>query len=330
MSLPRGCNVRRQFHGIGLSCRSSPASCRVQTRLRAPYLPTFPSSPACRIFITISTANSRRVNPAGRPDCHTRSSSFVLMASLTQHRHHGGHSHSHGHGHSHDNTYLTSTNKKDAGVRITRIGLYVNFLMAIGKGLGGFFLNSQSLMADAFHSLTDLVSDFLTLATVAWSLKAPTDRFPSGYGKIESLGALGVSSLLLAGGLGLGWHSCEILYSHIFLDAAGVGAADHSHHHHDHDHDHSHGGLAGLFGHSHSHNPLDMGIPSIHAAWIAAGSIAIKEYLYRASKSTNFQSDYGLSLTHDQPSESRKSGSRLFLHQTPCITELILLQALWP
>lgn len=143
--------------------------------------------------------------------------------------------------------------------------------MAICKGLGGYFLNSQSLVADAFHSLTDLVSDFLTLATVSWSLKPPTSRFPGGYGKIESLGSLGVSSLLLAGGIGLGWHSCELLYSQFFLDVASSIA----------EHGHGHGG--GLFGHSHSHNPADMGIPNVHAAWIAACSIIVKEYLYRAT-----------------------------------------------
>ena len=199
------------------------------------------------------------------------------MTPTTQVRQHGGHAHDH---HHHDTTYLTSTNTKDAGVRITRIGLCVNLVMATGKGLGGYFLNSQALVADAFHSLTDLVSDFLTLATVAWSLKPPTTRFPTGYGKIESLGSLGVSSLLLAGGIGLGWHSVEILYSQFFLDAGAVVAE----HDHAHDHDHVHG--SGIFSHSHSHNPADMGIPNVHAAWIAAGSIIVKEYLYRASQCT--------------------------------------------
>lgn len=202
------------------------------------------------------------------------------MGSHSQHRHHGGHSHSH----THDNTYLTSTNKKDAGVRITRIGLYVNCLMALGKAMGGYFFNSQSLLADAFHSLTDLVSDILTLSTVAWSLKSPTERFPSGYGKIESLGSLGVSSLLLAGGMGLGWHSCEILYNMWFPVEILGSIGDHAGHGHDHAHGHAHGG-GGIFSHSHSHNPADMGIPNIHAAWIAGGSIIVKEYLYRASKS---------------------------------------------
>ncbi|TKA69919.1 hypothetical protein B0A49_10718, partial [Cryomyces minteri] len=90
-----------------------------------------------------------------------------LAASITsttakmQTRSHVGHSHHH----HHDNTYLTSTNKKDAAVRITRIGLYVNLGMAVGKGVGGYVFNSQALSADAIHSLTDLVSDVMTLAT---------------------------------------------------------------------------------------------------------------------------------------------------------------------
>jgi hypothetical protein len=57
----------------------------------------------------------------------------------THARGHAGHSHHH----HHDNTYLTSTNKNDAGVRITRIGLFVNLAMAIGKGVGGYVFHSQ-------------------------------------------------------------------------------------------------------------------------------------------------------------------------------------------
>lgn len=190
---------------------------------------------------------------------------LVAMTSLTQTRLHGIHGHSHSH--HHDNTYLTSANKKDAGVRITRIGLYVNLVMAVGKGIGGYYFNSQALVADAFHALTDLVSDFMTLGTVSWSLKPPSSRFPSGYGKIESLGSLGVSSLLLVGGILMGLNACEVLYHQFFAESLAAGG-------------HSHGGI---FGHSHSHNPTDLG-PNINAAWLAAGSIVVKEYLYRASK----------------------------------------------
>lgn len=188
-----------------------------------------------------------------------------MVAPQIQKRFHAGHSH-HGHSHAHSTAYLTSSNKRDAGVRITRIGLFVNIGMAIGKGIGGYIFHSQALIADAFHALTDLVSDIMTLATVSWSLKSPTLRFPTGYGKIESLGALGVSGLLLAGGVLMGLNACEVLYGQFFLDAAEA-----AHHH-------------GMFGHSHSHSHgAEFMGPNINAAWLAAGSIVVKEWLYRAS-----------------------------------------------
>ncbi|KAM7219849.1 Cation efflux family domain containing protein [Rhypophila decipiens] len=176
------------------------------------------------------------------------------------------HSHGHGgHAHTHDNIYLTSSNKNDAGVRITRIGLYSNLGMAIAKAAGGYAFNSQSMIADAWHSLTDLASDILTLATVSWSLKPPTEKFPLGFGKVESLGSLGVSGMLLFGGLFMCMNSCTSLYAHFFLDPAAAAALL--------DHGHSHG-------HSHSHGVEG---PSLHAAWLAAGTVAIKEWLYHAT-----------------------------------------------
>ncbi|GKU02935.1 mitochondrial metal transporter 2 [Fusarium langsethiae] len=185
------------------------------------------------------------------------------------HKHSHDHSHSHGilggHHHHHDNAYLTSGNKDDPGVRITRIGLISNLGMAIAKFAGGYAFNSKAMTADAWHSITDLASDILTLATVTWSLKPPTDKFPMGFGKVESLGSLGVSSMLLAGGLYMGWDSGISLYGHFYPEAAH-GFLEHAGH-----------------GHSHSHGAAALGIPSMHAAWLAAGTILIKEWLYHAT-----------------------------------------------
>ncbi|MCJ1292340.1 hypothetical protein MMC34_003890 [Xylographa carneopallida] len=180
---------------------------------------------------------------------------------MGQFRKHSGHSHAH----NHDNSYLTSPNKKDAGVRITRVGLYVNLGMAISKGIGGYYFNSQALVADAFHALTDLVSDFMTLATISVALRPPTSRYPNGFGKVESFGSLVVSGLLLAGGVLMGQHACMALYTQFFADAASI--AEHSH---------------GILGHSHDHSAAHM-IPNLNAAWLAAGSIVVKEWLYRAT-----------------------------------------------
>lgn len=123
-----------------------------------------------------------------------------------------------------------------------------------------------ALTADAIHSLTDLVSDVLTLATVSWSLKPPSERFPTGYGKIESLGSLGVSGLLLGGGFMMGWTALITICHQFFPEFAEMVAR------------------YGLIGHSHhDHSMTDLG-PNINAAWLAGGSIIIKEWLYRASK----------------------------------------------
>jgi divalent metal cation (Fe/Co/Zn/Cd) transporter len=121
------------------------------------------------------------------------------------------------------------------------------------------------MIADAWHSMTDLASDILTLATISFSLRPPTTNFPGGYGKVESLGSLGVSGMLLGGGLFMGYSSLESLYGHFFLDPdAAAALAAHGHGH----------------GHGHSHGAVG---PSLHAAWLAAGTVAIKEWLYQAS-----------------------------------------------
>lgn len=193
-----------------------------------------------------------------------------MATQVLQKRTHAGHSHAGGHHHHHhgDNAYLTSKNSKDPGVRITRIGLYVNLGMAMAKGAGGYIFNSKALTADAVHALTDLVSDIMTLATISWSIRPATSRFPMGYGKIESLGALAVSCILLGGGIGIGLQAVLALsqqfFPHIHEFLSHLGFLAHSH------------------SHDHAHGAAEVG-PNINAAWLAAGSIVIKEWLYRAT-----------------------------------------------
>ncbi|KAL4917991.1 cation efflux family-domain-containing protein [Aspergillus aurantiobrunneus] len=230
-----------------LKSSSSPSRLPLSSNVRARPLPPL-------AVVTTSTTSVA-----------TPSTTLPFMA--TQTRDHGGHGHHHHHHHHHHhgNVYLTSTNTHDAGVRITRLGLVANLAMAIGKFIGGYVFHSQALVADAYHALTDLVSDFLTLGTVAWSLKPPSERFPNGYGKIESIGALGVSGLLLCGGVFMGLNSGQVLLDQFFPEAAeAISHLEIGH------------------GHSHSHG-VDVLGPSIHAAWLAAGSIIVKEWLYHAT-----------------------------------------------
>ncbi|CAO3612640.1 unnamed protein product [Cunninghamella blakesleeana] len=72
-------------------------------------------------------------------------------------------------------------------------------------------MNSASLLADATHSLSDLLSDFVTLYTFKMSRKQPDDIYPYGYGKFETIGSFAVSTLLLSGGVAIGLHSFDLL-----------------------------------------------------------------------------------------------------------------------
>jgi divalent metal cation (Fe/Co/Zn/Cd) transporter len=94
-----------------------------------------------------------------------------------------------------------------------------------------------------------------------------------GYGKIESLGALSVSCILLAGGFGIGLQAAMALSEQFFPQIhdglSHIGFLAHSHSH-------------GAHGHGHDHGPAELG-PNINAAWLAAGSIVVKEWLYRAT-----------------------------------------------
>lgn len=186
--------------------------------------------------------------------------------------------HSHGHTHATDAETLKlydTKNLANEGVKITWIGLGVNCSMAVTKFVGGIFFHSQALIADAIHSVGDLISDILTLTTVRFANKSPDVSYPFGYGKIETFGSFTVSFILLYAGFQIGWSSFYEIVAPIVPNAL-------------HDlmsmvptHSHSHIDVAGdAHGHDHGHNE----VANINAAWLALGSIAVKEWLFRATK----------------------------------------------
>ena len=97
--------------------------------------------PNCRRSLSASLYRFLLAHPQSSP------ASFKL-ADLQQSRGHSGHHHGHGHHHHHHGAdpFLLSKDTTDPGVRITRVGLYVNLAMAVTKGVGGWMFNSQALV----------------------------------------------------------------------------------------------------------------------------------------------------------------------------------------
>jgi len=95
---------------------------------------------------------------------------------------------------------------------VTRLTLLMNIILSAGKLLLGLLGQSQTLVADAFHSLSDCITDAGILIGVRyWS--APADeRHPYGHWRLEPIItiAMGLSLTAVAGGLVLrAWQSMQ-------------------------------------------------------------------------------------------------------------------------
>ncbi|XP_071720156.1 metal tolerance protein 2 isoform X2 [Rutidosis leptorrhynchoides] len=169
-------------------------------------------------------------------------------------RWHVGHSHHH-----HDQT------SKD-GERIFRLGLAADIGLTAGKALTGYLSGSTAIIADAAHSLSDVVLSGVALLSFRAS-RVPKDKeHPYGHGKFETLGALGISSVLILTAGGIAWHAVDVLMG--VLSASPELA--HSHHH-----------------------GIDMDHP-ILALNMTIVAIAIKEGLYWVTKKAGERSGSGL------------------------------------
>mmetsp|Transcript_4823 Transcript_4823/g.6860 ORF Transcript_4823/g.6860 Transcript_4823/m.6860 type:complete len:548 (+) Transcript_4823:167-1810(+) len=131
-------------------------------------------------------------------------------------RGHMGHGHGHrdgGHGHSHG-TFAFEEMQEEAGKaaqRITWIGMGANAGLCIGKATVGFSSGSASLVADAAHSISDMVSDVVALVAVKIGRKPADEKQPYGYGHYETLGTLTVSTMLVGAGVGSAMHGIDHL-----------------------------------------------------------------------------------------------------------------------
>ncbi len=85
---------------------------------------------------------------------------------------------------------------KKAVTRITLIGLFINVFLTAMKFVLGYFGKSQAVIADAIHSLSDLITDVAVVAGVKyWSMPADRDH-PYGHKKIEAVITLFIGLLL--------------------------------------------------------------------------------------------------------------------------------------
>jgi cation diffusion facilitator family transporter len=91
----------------------------------------------------------------------------------------------------------------DAIRRITWLGAISNLFLVGFKFAAGIWGHSSVIIADAVHSLSDLITDAALLLGIRfWSRPADQDH-PYGHAKIESLVTLFIGTVLATAGMGL-------------------------------------------------------------------------------------------------------------------------------
>ncbi|MHC5146434.1 MAG: cation diffusion facilitator family transporter [Planctomycetota bacterium] len=81
--------------------------------------------------------------------------------------------------------------------RVTCIGMVVNIALAGLKIILGLMVGSVSLLADGFHSLSDLATDVAVLVGTHLGAKEPDHEHPYGHGRLETFSAAFIALILV-------------------------------------------------------------------------------------------------------------------------------------
>lgn len=101
---------------------------------------------------------------------------------------------------------LVVTNEQTA-IRTSYFSIAGNTLMAVIKGLAGYFGNSYALIADAIESTSDIFASLLVLFGLKYSSKPADKNHPYGHGKAEPLITFIVVAFLVASAVIIAYNS---------------------------------------------------------------------------------------------------------------------------
>lgn len=107
----------------------------------------------------------------------------------------------------------TKQERYEATRKVTLIGVVVNILLSIAQLIGGFLANSQALIADGMHTLSDLASDFVVLIAAKIANQDADESHPYGHGRFETLGTVILGLALTAVAIGIAFNAISRLFN---------------------------------------------------------------------------------------------------------------------
>lgn len=103
-----------------------------------------------------------------------------------------------------------------------RIAFFLNFGFAIAEIIGGAWINSYAIMADAVHDMGDSLVIGFAWAMQRLAKKESDEQFTFGYQRFALLGALLNSVILIAGSILIIYHAIPRFYEPAVINVKGM------------------------------------------------------------------------------------------------------------
>ncbi len=133
----------------------------------------------------------------------------------------GGHHHHHHHHHETGN----GADQRYREIRwVTLVGSAIDLTLGVLKLVFGFIANSQALIADGIHSLSDLATDFMVLFAAKHGSRDADESHPYGHGRFETLATVALGIALVVVAAGIAWDAVERLFNPEALLEPGIWA----------------------------------------------------------------------------------------------------------
>ena len=97
-------------------------------------------------------------------------------------------------------------------IRVTLVGLCTNLFLLGLKLVVGIFVGSAALVADAVHSLSDLLTDIVAIVGIRLSGRPADESHAYGHGRYETIAASLIGVALVAAGVAITWDAGLSLY----------------------------------------------------------------------------------------------------------------------
>jgi cation diffusion facilitator family transporter len=94
-----------------------------------------------------------------------------------------------------------------AVLRATQVGMLINAALALVKLVAGVVGNTYALIADGVESTADIFASLIVWGGLRVASRDPSDNYPFGYGKAESVSAVVVAMMLLAAAIGIAYEA---------------------------------------------------------------------------------------------------------------------------